>query len=131
MRHLLGLDTNVGVGTKSLGRELAWVDLAVVENVRHRIVRHVDGRIAQTLNEELGVPREVGTQAIRTRACPLFEPANLFRGAIWSIHISLDRTIERTKNIATRSTLSRTVYLNLARVSSEYVSRFAKALRIP
>jgi hypothetical protein len=43
--------------------------------VRNRVVRHVDGRIAEGLDQERRVPRQLGSETIRAGTCPLVQPS--------------------------------------------------------
>ena len=67
---LLGRDAVRRVGAALLAEEVA-----ALEQVRHRVEGHVDGRVGERLDEELLVPRHARAQPEGARARPAAQPA--------------------------------------------------------
>jgi hypothetical protein len=62
------------IGSDAQRSYFVTVDTSPLKQVGDGKVGHVNGRVAQTLHQELLVPWELGSQTVTPGACPLIEP---------------------------------------------------------
>eukprot|EP01137_Pigoraptor_chileana_P025711 Opistho-2@95567 len=81
------------------GATRAAVERASLEEMRDRVVRHVDCRVRQRLDEILFVPRNTRSKTIRARARPLVQPVERLAEVVHRIVVKRLELVESKSDL--------------------------------
>lgn len=74
-----------------------------MQKLSNSVITHVHSRVTQTFNQELWVPRQLGTEAISSRTSPLVQPIEgtvegITRLLVIQVHFS-DQPMENSSEV--------------------------------